>query len=213
MRALLADAAGTLLHLREPVGVTYARIGRDFGVTRTAAAIQEGFAAAMRSPRQGPRHVGDGRAFWRPVVAMATGFGDDACFDEYFEAVYAAFGAPAWSVAPGAFAALDALRAAGVGVAVVSNWDTRLRPILAELGVLDHVDVAIISGELGIEKPDPRIFAAACAALSVAPAQAVHLGDSRRADVDGARAAGLTAWHFGTDITAFSQVVERLAPG
>ena len=202
MRALLIDAAGTLLHLNEPVAAIYARIGRSFGVQRSEAEIQERFSAAMRAEHRGPRYVGDGRPFWRAVVTRCTGCADP----DYFEAVYGAFGAPAWSLAPGALAVLDTLRAGGIAVGVVSNWDTRLRPILAALGVLARVDAAIISGELGIEKPDPRIFHAACDALSVSPAQAVHLGDSRRADVEGARAAGLLAWHFGTDVESFAQL-------
>ena len=206
MRALLIDAAGTLLHLKEPVAVTYARIGRPFGVRRSIPSIQEAFSAAMRAEHDGLRYVGDGRVFWRTVVSRATGCTDP----DYFEAVYGAFGAPAWSLAEGALGVLDALRARGIVVGVVSNWDTRLRPILSALGVLERVDVAIISGELGIEKPDPRIFHAACQALSVTPSQAIHLGDSRRADVEGARAAGLSAWHFGTDVEAFAQLPLRL---
>ena len=202
MQALLIDAAGTLLHLNEPAAATYARIGRSFGVQRSEVLIQRGFSSAMRAEHDGPRYVGDGRPFWRAVVAQATGCADP----DYFEAVYAAFGAPAWSLAPGALAALDVLRAGGIAVGVVSNWDTRLRPILASLGVLERIDVAVISGELGVEKPDPRIFHAACRALSVSPAQSAHLGDSRRADVEGARAAGLLAWHFGTDIKSFAQL-------
>lgn len=206
MRALLIDAAGTLLHLNEPAGVTYARIGRRFGVSRSEAAIQQGFLSAMRAEHGGIRYVGDGRVFWRAVVAHATGCSDP----DYFEAVYGAFGASAWSLESEALAVLEALREGGFSLAVVSNWDTRLRPILAALGVLDRVDVAIISGEVGIEKPDPRIFHAACGALSVAPAQALHLGDSLRADVEGARGAGLSAWHFGRDVESLTQLPGRL---
>ena len=202
MRALLSDAAGTLRHLSEPAAVTYARIGRRFGVSRSEAAIQQGFLSVMRAEHDGLRYVGDGRVFWRAVVSHATGCADP----DYFESVYAAFGASAWSMEPGALAVLEALRDGGRLVAVVSNWDTRLRPILAALGVLDRVDVAIISGEIGLEKPDPRIFHAACGALSVAPAQALHLGDSLRADVEGARGAGLSAWHFGRDLESIAQL-------
>ncbi|MEL6349141.1 MAG: HAD family hydrolase, partial [Myxococcota bacterium] len=137
--AFLVDAAGTLLHLRESVGETYARIGGAFGVTRSPEEIQRGFRAAFRTA---PAPMfGDGREFWRHVVTSAAGVEDD----DYFEAVYAAFGAPAWSIAPDALQRFDDLRDAGVGVAIVSNWDTRLRAILKDLDVMAHIDIAVIS--------------------------------------------------------------------
>ena len=51
--------------------------------------------------------------------------------------------------------------------------------------------VSIISGEIGIGKPDPRIFEAALTELGVAPQNAVMVGDSPTRDVAGAHAAGL----------------------
>lgn len=202
--ALLIDAAGTLLHLREPVGQTYARLGRPYGVQRTPAAIQDAFVAAMKA--MDVPMAGDGRVFWRRIVAAATGVDDPA----YFEAVYAAFGASAWTLTPGALAGFDALRAAGVKVGMVSNWDTRLRAILEDLGVLARMDVAIISGEIGVEKPDPAIFRRACAQLGVAPARAVHVGDSRRKDVAGAQAAGCQAWKWPEEVGTFAEIQARI---
>jgi FMN phosphatase YigB (HAD superfamily) len=63
-----------------------------------------------------------------------------------FEEVYQYFSQPeAWRVAPGAANALQRLRAAGVATAVVSNFDTRLRPLLRSLGLAHLFDAIIVS--------------------------------------------------------------------
>ena len=111
MQALLIDAGNTLLQLREPVGATYGRLGRPFGVERDPAAIDAAFRAAFAAPWSGPRYVGDGRPFWRHIVTLSTGCGAPDCF----ERLYAHYALPdAWSLAPGALPAFARLRARGV---------------------------------------------------------------------------------------------------
>lgn len=90
-------------------------------------------------------------------------------------------------------AALARLRAAGLLLGVVSNSDGRVDEALAAAGLREYFDVVMDSGVTGIEKPDPRIFAAALDALSVPPEEAVYIGDIYEVDVVGARAAGLSA--------------------
>ena len=69
---------------------------------------------------------------------------------------------------------------AGLKLAIVSNFDTRLRPILEGLRLNELFDSIIISAEVGVEKPNPIIFERACQELGVLPAEAVHVGDDRR---------------------------------
>lgn len=71
-------------------------------------------------------------------------------------------------------------RVAGIKLAVVSNFDTRLRPLLKSLGILHLFDAVVISAEIGVEKPNPIIFEAACQQLDVCPEATVHVGDDRR---------------------------------
>jgi HAD superfamily hydrolase (TIGR01549 family) len=89
---------------------------------------------------------------------------------------------------------VDALRDRGVKLVVVTNGasDTQ-REKLDVLGLTDRVDAIIVSGELGVAKPDPAVFEAALAAAGVSADRAAHVGDSLHADVGGARAAGITA--------------------
>jgi FMN hydrolase / 5-amino-6-(5-phospho-D-ribitylamino)uracil phosphatase len=103
---------------------------------------------------------------------------------------------------PGMFELAAALRRAGVAVAVLSNSEGRLAELFAEQGWAEDFAVITDSGRLGIEKPDPRIFHATLSHLGVAPAAAVHVGDSWPADVEGALGAGLRAIWFGRHATA-----------
>jgi putative hydrolase of the HAD superfamily len=93
---------------------------------------------------------------------------------------------------PDAEPALKALRAAGVTLIVVSNWDVSLHDALRTTGLDRLVDGAIASAEVGSAKPDAGIFDWALGLAGDPPRDAVwHVGDSVDADVEGARAAGL----------------------
>lgn len=87
--------------------------------------------------------------------------------------------------------ALDAMRATGVKVAIISNSEGMLDGLFRDLGVLDHFDLVVDSGKVGIEKPDPRIFQVALDHFRVTAARTLHLGDVFATDVLGARAAGI----------------------
>ena len=119
-----------------------------------------------------------------------------------------------------AYADVDPLLAgladAGIGVAVVSNWDCSLPDALAAAGIeIAHV---FSSGGCGSSKPDPGIFGAALAGLGVAPGRALHVGDTEETDGVGARAAGIDvrivdrgAGAGGADtITALTDVLDLL---
>ena len=92
-----------------------------------------------------------------------------------------------------ALAALDSLEARGARLGVVSNWDCALPDHLAGLGVADRFDVIAVSAPVGAAKPDPAIFLHATTVAGVDPARALHVGDRRVEDYQGARAAGLQA--------------------
>ena len=115
-------------------------------------------------------------------------------FDAYFDRLFAHYAdAGAWQVYPEVPDVLAVLRARGVALAVVSNFDSRLSPLLEALGIASFFDAVVCSGEVGVAKPDRAIFAHALAALGVEAPEALHVGDSRKADYDGARAAGIDA--------------------
>jgi len=79
-------------------------------------------------------------------------------------------------------------------IAVTTNGPAALqREKLRRSGIEHLLDAAIVSGEVGVWKPDPAIFALTCEAAGVPPREAAHVGDALSTDVRGARAAGLYA--------------------
>jgi HAD superfamily hydrolase (TIGR01509 family) len=86
---------------------------------------------------------------------------------------------------------VEALRALGVRLVVVSNANGRLHTMFERVGLAGRFDVVLDSHDFGVEKPDPRLFLLALEASGAAAASTVHVGDFFHIDVVGARAAAL----------------------
>lgn len=195
VRAVFVDAAGTLLRPREPVGVTYARAARLRGHRCDPVEVEGRFRDAWRA-RQHQSQAGDGRAFWAPLVAEAVGVEDDALF----EALYDWYSRPrAWWVDTEALRVLGDLSRAGIRIAILSNWDLRLRELFHRFALDRLFSALVVSAEHGVDKPDPRIFEIACRVVGVAPREAIHVGDDAEKDVAGASHAGLVGLQYDDD--------------
>ena len=96
-------------------------------------------------------------------------------------------------VMPGVPSALERLHRLGLTLAVVSNSDGSCARSLNEAGLLGYLDFVIDSAEVGVEKPDPRIFEIAMSRCGGTPGRTLYVGDLYHADVLGARRAGLYA--------------------
>ena len=95
----------------------------------------------------------------------------------------------------GAADVLDELRRRGVRTAMVCDTGFSggriVRQFLSRTGLLELLEVQVFSNEVGVPKPDGRMFAAALDPLAVTAALAVHVGDLKRTDVQGGRSAGM----------------------
>ena len=89
--------------------------------------------------------------------------------------------------------AFEGLRQRGIRIGVISNWDNRLVGLMEGLDLSPLLDVVVSSADVGLHKPDPRIFELACSRIGVAPEAAAHVGDHQYADVLGAQAVGMAA--------------------
>jgi len=94
---------------------------------------------------------------------------------------------------------------------VVSNADGRVRALLERAGLAPFLEVVIDSSEVGVEKPDHRIFLAATERFGTAPSACAYVGDIYEIDVLGARAAGLHPVLIGSGDVPESDPVDRAA--
>jgi HAD superfamily hydrolase (TIGR01549 family) len=135
-------------------------------------------------------------ATWRSYHSlMLRELGVDAGEHELIDAILAAqWSADTWQLYDDVEPALEALRPDGRAptIAIISDWGSRLSDITSGLGLDRWIDFVLASGEVGIAKPSPEFFLMACERAGVTAGEAVMVGDSLRADVEGARAAGMT---------------------
>ena len=182
--AVTIDAYGTLLELEDPVG-SLARLLPD----HERAAIELAFLAEAEHYVAHSLHGCDPESLVRLYADCTAVFnqalGSALAPEEYVAALEAEY-----RVLPGVPEALSRLRALGLELAVVGNWDSRLSEHLERLGLAPHIGAVVTSAEAGAAKPDPRPFLLALERLGVEPARALHIGDAE-ADEEGACRAGM----------------------
>jgi len=198
-KAVLFDAAGTLFRVRGSVGEAYAMVAARHGAHADPAAIEQRFRAAFEDmpplafPGTPETELPQREyAWWKRLAGVVFADCRFADFEAFFRDLFDYFAAAqAWELFADVRPALTILKARGLRLAVVSNFDVRLVPICESLGIADLFETLVISSRVGFAKPDQRIFATALQRLGVTAAEAAHVGDSRREDIEGAHAAGM----------------------
>lgn len=217
------DAAGTLIDLAEPVGVTYARVAEEFGLSRPPGAFDAAFATAwrqmpLREPVAGPREDDD-LGWWRTMVRKTVealpGHGKEALdFEGYFGRLFSLFGtAAAWRVFPEVPEVLDGLRRRGFRLGVLSNFDSRLANIFRGHGLDRWFEVMVISSQVGADKPHPEIFWHAARRAGLRPPECLHVGDQELLDRAAAEGAGLHARRLDRPVNDLRAVLADLLGG
>jgi putative hydrolase of the HAD superfamily len=191
--AVLVDALGTLVELERPWPHLVEELS-DRGVSVREADARRAMLAEMAYYRANHDDASDWAGL-RDLRLRCAGIvrgelGIALPVGDVLEAMLAAIRFRPYSEVPGV---LRELRARGHAIAVVSNWDVSLHDVLERTGLRTLVDAVVTSAELGVAKPDRRIFEHALGLIGAAPADAVHVGDDVLADVEGARAAGIAA--------------------
>ena len=164
------------------------------------AALVEGFERHVAEWRAG-RHWG-AREFARVLLGRFSVDGPFDRLDELTRLIEISGVGLGEHPVDGAREAVEKLRGAGVKLGVISDTGFSpgrvLRGLLGRAGLLHRFERAALtfSDEVGVPKPNPRIFRAALDGLGVEPKHAVHVGDLRATDVAGARAVGMGSVRF-----------------
>ncbi|HWH96134.1 MAG TPA: HAD-IA family hydrolase [Baekduia sp.] len=193
MEVVLLDALGTLLELERPAPRLRAELAAR-GVAVSGAEADAALRAEIAYYRAHHDEAVDSAALDdlrdRCAAVLAAALPEHArAVGDLRAALLASLRFRPYPEVP---PALAALRAAGLRLVVVSNWDVSLHEALAQTGLTPLVDAALSSAEARSAKPAPAIFARALALVDGAEAAAaVHVGDSVEHDVAGARAAGI----------------------
>ena len=204
IKAIFFDAVGTLFRLTKTVGDHYAYVGGEVGLDLDAQSLERAFRAAWKQMPQraaidGPRE-NDDKHWWRELVDLVLDRVapslNELDRDNFFEIAYEHFAeAGVWELYPEVPGILEELWRR-FELAVVSNFDGRLRFILEHLGVSKYFAHVFVSSELGADKPDPEIYRRALRVMKLSPNEVLHVGDDPERDWEGATAAGLSIFRL-----------------
>ncbi len=201
IQAICFDAVGTLIFPYPPAHEVYARVAARFGSRYSKEEIRrrfkESFSAEETKDWQSNLQTNEDRERqrWQDVVHSVL---DDAadpvgCFRE----LYHHFGLPAaWKCHPEIEMVFPDLRRRGYDLGIASNYDHRLRTVLAGIGPLAGMDRVIISSEVGWRKPAKEFFQAVAEGFGLFPQQVLFVGDDIVNDIQGAKEAGFRTAHL-----------------
>ena len=204
VRLLSLDAGNTVIFLDH---ARLAEVVSRHGLKTDAATLIRTEGAAKRRHAKGglaemvdlpwPHRDAPGARGWGAMVAtIAVEAGlPEAAVAPFLEDAWQVHSARNfWDLVPKGFGdAIERARRHGVQIVLVSNSEGMLAELFTELGIVEHFDLLLDSGIIGLEKPDPRFFEVALKKLRVPPEEALHLGDMYSTDIVGARAAKMRA--------------------
>ncbi len=205
IRVVFFDAANTLFHADGSVAQIYLQHAVTFGFPQTPASLDAIEQAFNRAFREAPPPVfaatepaqikQSERLWWFDIVHnVFYRVGMFERFDDFFEQVFQVFEDPnSWRLFPETSSTLAQLKAQGVEIGIISNFDSRLFSVMRGLGIEQLFDSVTISSLAQAAKPAPKIFQLALDKHAVDPDEALHVGDSLQDDFGGATKAGLHA--------------------
>ena len=128
VRALFFDVGGTLIQPSPSVGALYAAAARRHGLAGTPEQMERAFRESWAALKR-PGLTVSRKDWWRELVFRTLGQENEECFAELFDLFSRA---ESWRVFPDVEETLREARARGLHIGIISNWDERLRPLLAK---------------------------------------------------------------------------------
>lgn len=204
-KVIFLDAVGTLFGVKGSVGEVYGQIAQKFGVEVSPEELDRAFynsfkkSDKMAFPGVPPEEIPLKEFEWWEAVAINT-FQEAGVWEKFtdfasfFTELYDHFAtAEPWFIYPDVIPALEHWQNLGITLGVLSNFDTRLYPVLEALNLQQFFSSITISTEVGAAKPEAEIFDFGLAKHDCCADAAWHIGDSFKEDYQGAKAAGLKA--------------------
>ena len=194
---LILDAVGTLIEPMPSVALVYAEAARRQGLALEPAEVKRRFHRSFRidegDERRGPLATDEETEHrrWRRIVGgVLPGLPDP---ERAFAELWDHFARPSsWRAFGDVGPAIAALRRSGWRFVIASNFDGRLRGVVAGLPDLAGADRGlVISSEVGVRKPHPDFYRAACDRLGLPPGRVLCVGDDPENDVRGPGRAGV----------------------
>jgi putative hydrolase of the HAD superfamily len=196
LAAVFLDAGGTLLTEEPPRVEIYREAAARRGIDVSAPYLRE---LMYRTHAELPRSLGEhfrySQGWFRTFMARI--FRDHLGLptrelEGLENELFSRFADPrTFRLFPGAIELARELRGRGLKVAVVSNWSESLPGVLDGLGLGRELDFVLVSALEHCEKPEPEFFRRALARAGVDASRALHAGNDRERDVQGARAVGI----------------------
>ena len=211
IRLLTVDAAGTLIRPWPSVGTVYAQTAREHGIIAEDKEIDRRFYKVFGNIQKNQSiTLGEEKDFWKTVVLKTfQPFAKPIEIEPVFEKLWDLFAqGDHWRLSENAETTLQALRDRGYRIALLSNNDSRLRNIIQDLGIASIFEQIFISSEIGLEKPNPKIFKYVEKEMNASAEEILHLGDSYSRDFEGAKGAGWSALLFGKPKIEKDQILD-----
>jgi len=203
LRVILFDLGSTLIYARDPWPPIYQRADQALAVVLRQAGIDldpqrfyEDYASFMDAyySHSRPDNLEPTSFSALRELLIEKGYHDvpDEVLEAALDAEYA-ITQTNWFLEDDAFPTLQALKAAGFRLGMVSNtsYDKNVQQLVDRHNLRPFFEIIVTSAALGIRKPDRRIFQVALDHFDVPPESAAMIGDTPSADLEGANRLGM----------------------
>jgi putative hydrolase of the HAD superfamily len=202
-QVIFFDAVGTLFGVRGSVGEVYGNLAQRYGVKVDFKLLNQTFYRSFKASSPcaflgaKPEEVPQLEYQWWSTIATQT-FQQAGVFDQFqdfpafFSEVYAHFATEEpWILYSDVIPTLEKLKTLSISLGILSNFDSRLYRVIKALDLADYFSSVTISTEVGVAKPNSKIFKVALDKHHCSADMAWHIGDSVKEDYEAAKAAGL----------------------
>lgn len=207
VKVLSLDARDTLITMKESPPIVYSRFARQYDLEVDSDQIMGSFLKnykrmSIASPCFGFNGIGN-KSWWIEVVSSTlldcAPDSEKGRVEVIAGALYNHYATPEpWKlVESDTRQTLQKLRLKGIILVVISNFDSRLKSLLSQFNLLDLFSMTVLSGEIGYEKPDEKIFQLVVNHFDlISPSEILHIGDNLKNDFHGAKNFGCRALLF-----------------